>query len=234
MPPPIAIPQIERITVTSGSVPLNSELNVNYWYPRTGTIQYAISDTSLMYANTTTGIIPALGSTVYFQNRAVGTATHITMDAYTAGITNFTIEFTETIQQYNLQLANATNALNDINWRANWVINAPAPYNPQVIAKRKRAEKKANQLLMEFLTLPQKKEYKDKGFFHLESESGKVYRIHKARSHNVKLVEEGKLTKSLCAHPIEGVPDEDTMLAQALMLMTQEQAFLKIANVNNY
>jgi len=85
---------------------------------------------------------------------------------------------------------------------------------------------------MEFLTIPQQKEYKEKEYVHIESESGKLYRIHKGRSHNVTLIEDGKRIKTLCAHPRPAVPNEDTMLAQILMLQTDEQAFLKMANAS--
>lgn len=70
--------------------------------------------------------------------------------------------------------------------------------------------------------------------FYLTSSSGKRYRIDRGRSQNVRLVEEttGKVVRTYCAHPVEAVPDPDTMLAQKLMLETDEAAFLRIANAS--
>jgi hypothetical protein len=66
------------------------------------------------------------------------------------------------------------------------------------------------------------------------SKSGKKYRINRGRSANVDVLDEnGKVVRSLCAHPRDGVPDADTMLSQALMLKHDEPGFLRIANVHS-
>jgi hypothetical protein len=47
----------------------------------------------------------------------------------------------------------------------------------------------------------------------------------------VYLVDENdKPLSRYCIHPRDAVPDEDTMLMQMLMLETNEQEFLRIAN----
>ena len=64
------------------------------------------------------------------------------------------------------------------------------------------------------------------------SKSGTVYRIRKGRSANIDVMENGKVKHKLCFHPQIQCPDYDTMLAQKLMLETDEPAALRIANVH--
>lgn len=102
-------------------------------------------------------------------------------------------------------------------------------------AERAKARERAAKLLHEGLTPKQREEFAQKGHFTLETIAPtgerRVYRISKGRSHNIARVDDnGKVLKTLCAHPIEAVPDEDTMLAQKLWLETREEEFLRIAN----
>jgi hypothetical protein len=105
--------------------------------------------------------------------------------------------------------------------------------------EKARARERAGKLLQENLSPKQREELAAKGHFHLEvfSKDGtrRTYQINKGRSGNVKqLNEAGRIIKSLCCHPIEMVPDEDTMLAQKLFLEAREEDFLSIANHTNY
>ena len=104
-----------------------------------------------------------------------------------------------------------------------------------VEAERAKARERAAKLLQETLTPKQREELAAKGHFTLETIAPtgerRVYRISRGRSHNIARVDDnGKILKTICAHPIEAVPDEDTMLAQKLWLETREEEFLRIAN----
>jgi hypothetical protein len=91
------------------------------------------------------------------------------------------------------------------------------------------AASRAEELLFMFIGEERKKQYAEFGHFDVPVNS-KVYRIRKGRSNNVLLLENGKPTMKLCAHPSDAVPDGDTMLAQFLMLTSNEKRFLEIAN----
>lgn len=63
--------------------------------------------------------------------------------------------------------------------------------------------------------------------------TGRRYRIRLGRARNVDLVgPDGRVQRTYCCHPAEMVPNEDTMLAQLLMLRTEEEAFLSLANAS--
>ena len=105
------------------------------------------------------------------------------------------------------------------------------------MAERSAADKRAEKLLQETLSLAQREELALNGFFTLttiaKSGEERIYRIRRGRSRNVEQVDAtGRRIKTLCAHPIAAVPDADTMLAQKLMLETPEmqEEFLRIAN----
>lgn len=97
-------------------------------------------------------------------------------------------------------------------------------------AEKDRAKVKAKKLLIEHLSTAQRDEYEKTGSFVVTVE-GTRYRIDTGRSGNVKEYDQaGKLIYSYCIHPREDVPDEDTMLAQKLLLETDTPAFKRIAN----
>lgn len=55
----------------------------------------------------------------------------------------------------------------------------------------------------------------------------------RGRHGNVDQVDDsGRRIKRLCVHPVEGVPDADTMLAQKLFLEGSEEELLRVANHN--
>lgn len=88
---------------------------------------------------------------------------------------------------------------------------------------------KATELLFHFLTGEQKNQYQERGYFETTVKE-RTYRIKKGRSGNVQLIEKGKPRVQYCVHPEEDVPDQDTMLAQLLLLRTDESEFLRLAN----
>jgi hypothetical protein len=98
-------------------------------------------------------------------------------------------------------------------------------------AKRKAASLRAENLLFTILTPSQVRQYTDDDYFDVVID-GRTYRIKKGYSRNVELIEAGKPTALYCAHPRDAhsAPVPDAMLAQLLMLKTNEADFLKIAN----
>lgn len=101
----------------------------------------------------------------------------------------------------------------------------------RIVAAKDRAER----LLHEMLSPKQVEELKANNHFHLETVSAngerRRYRINRGRHGNVDQVDDsGRRIKRLCVHPIEGVPDADTMLAQKLFLEGSEEELLRVAN----
>ncbi len=101
---------------------------------------------------------------------------------------------------------------------------------------RKLAEDKAETLLNSVLTPAQRDEYKRLQRFKVYTASGNVYRVERGRQGNLKRVEidgqgREKVVESLCVHPVARVPDQDTMVAQLLMLQTDEGELRELSNI---
>ena len=92
------------------------------------------------------------------------------------------------------------------------------------------AEAKAEELLLMCISEEQGKQYLEHGYFDVTTKS-KKYRIRKGWSKNIEeLDEESKPKHVYCIHPAIWVPNQDNMLAQKLLLDTDEAAFLAKAN----
>lgn len=91
-----------------------------------------------------------------------------------------------------------------------------------------RAAARARRLLVENISDAQRAQFEAHGYFDV-SVGQRTYRIHQGTHGNVRRVEGGVETVSLCAQPA-GVPVCDAMLAQKLLIETDEAAFLRIAN----
>jgi hypothetical protein len=105
------------------------------------------------------------------------------------------------------------------------------------IAAETKARERAEKLLRESLAPNQREQLAQKGYFELSTIAPtgerRIYRIRRGRSANIDRVDEsGRVLHRLCAHPIELVPDADTMLAQKLWLENCEPEFLAMANVH--
>jgi hypothetical protein len=101
----------------------------------------------------------------------------------------------------------------------------------EFLKKREAAEHKAEDLLLMFLTDDQKNQYKEKGYIEINSDKQNKFRIRKGWSKNVeKLDASGKPECIYCIHPGILVPTCDNMLAQKLMLETDEIGFISKAN----
>jgi len=98
--------------------------------------------------------------------------------------------------------------------------------------EREEAQQRALRLLVENLTEQQRLDLDTRGHFFVDAPSGRRYQIESGSHGNVKLVDpanNNRRVASLCAQP-RGVPDGDSMLAQKLLLLCDESAFLRIAN----
>jgi len=102
--------------------------------------------------------------------------------------------------------------------------------------ERERARQlRANELLIAALDKQQREDLAHRGAFRLDvlSRDGtkRRYEITRGRTGNVyQLDEAGNRILKFCAHPRIACPNEDTMLAQKLILEADEEGFLAIAN----
>lgn len=98
-------------------------------------------------------------------------------------------------------------------------------------AQRAVAIEKADKLLDSVLNDAQREHLSRHDWFLLKGKNGTIYRIRRGRSANVDVLnKEGAVIARLCAHPAMAVPDGDTMVAQKLMLESEPEEFLRIAN----
>lgn len=98
---------------------------------------------------------------------------------------------------------------------------------------RKLADEKAEVLLRRFLNPKQRAELDEFGYFHVWARDGFKYRITRNYGHNVARVdpETDKLLKRFCVVPKVSIPSPDRLLAHKLLLESDVERFIKIANV---
>ncbi len=97
---------------------------------------------------------------------------------------------------------------------------------------RKAAEQRAKKLLLQNLNLEQKLAYNREKKFQVKAPSGKLYEIRHGWAGNVdELNPQGKPINRFCIHPRMQVPIPDSLLAQKLLLETDEEQFRKTANI---
>lgn len=96
--------------------------------------------------------------------------------------------------------------------------------------ERRVADEKAKELLLSVLDPDQEEEYRRDGFFHVHTKNGlRAYRLAPGSSPRRTKSEDGH-GYQYCIHPAESFPAGDTCAAQKLLLETDEDAFLRIAN----
>ncbi len=103
----------------------------------------------------------------------------------------------------------------------------------QVKARRKVAPQRAEQLLLEHLTIEQRHTYWRYGWFIVRGQSGTRYSIwtkDPLYSNVCELDESGQIVSQLCAHAAVNLPRCDQLLTQKLMLEHHEAEFRRIAN----
>lgn len=115
--------------------------------------------------------------------------------------------------------------INDID--AHYPVFKKREYTPEEILAEERAEK----LLRQNLSFIQLVEYSTHGYFHCTIGPHR-YRVNKEWSGNVELrtVDNHGGYYKFCIHPEIDTPYADNMLAIKLMLETEEDEFLRIAN----
>ena len=97
-------------------------------------------------------------------------------------------------------------------------------------ALRAEASRRAAELLREYLDARQRDTYEKHRWFEVVSETGRTFRVKHGRAGNVYLVEDGREVARYCIHATENIPDEDNMLAQALLIRASEEFFERTAN----
>ena len=114
----------------------------------------------------------------------------------------------------------------------------PVP-TPEELAENERrrataaeAEAAAERLLREHLDAEQVAQLERDRAFVVSVSSGRRYKIKRGRQGNVVEIDaRGRTLRKFCIHPDLYIPDPDTMLAQKLLLETDEAAFRRIANI---
>lgn len=99
--------------------------------------------------------------------------------------------------------------------------------------KARAAKRRARKLLLEHLDEQQTHDLNESGAFIVRSEHGRLYEIEADKlQHNVYLLDGLARNRIMehCAHIPGHCPTEDNALAQKLMLETDEDAFLTVAN----
>lgn len=97
------------------------------------------------------------------------------------------------------------------------------------------ADARAEELLLANLSYAQKNEYKQTQSFTVIGTKDRRFRVRKGRVGNVDVIDaRGIIVDRLCAHPSDGVPDCDTMLAQKLVLEHDDDFFMRVANRHGY
>ncbi len=92
------------------------------------------------------------------------------------------------------------------------------------------ANKRAEQLLLECLSPEQIEDYNTHKGFNVLGGDDRIYRVYSKLAHNVVLFEEGRPSIVYCVITREFTPTSDQLLAQKLLLETQPEEFLRIAN----
>lgn len=93
------------------------------------------------------------------------------------------------------------------------------------------AEQRSEDLWRSFLDDNQQSEYEQSGYVTVHSRGGLSYRITRASSYNVLLLDWlGRPVMKLCVRILGAVPLFDRMLGQKLMLESEEKAFWETAN----
>lgn len=93
------------------------------------------------------------------------------------------------------------------------------------------AERRAENLLQQVLSLDENHELEQRGYLEVPSPSreGRVYRVPRGRG-MVSVYEGGRAVMSLCVQPVEWIPGADVVLMHKLMIEANEDEYLRVAN----
>jgi hypothetical protein len=101
--------------------------------------------------------------------------------------------------------------------------------------EQERTSARALELLRSLLSDGQWASYQERGWFEVTGASGRRWRVrNRGQSGNVDLMPEigEERDATYCAHPPGCLPDADAHAAQMLALVTDDEAFLRVANVH--
>ena len=97
--------------------------------------------------------------------------------------------------------------------------------------ERRQADARADGLLLACLTPAERKTMEKMAALVVRSQTGRTFRLRRSRSRNVDEMDaDGNVIARFCIHPQDHMPHGDLLLAQKLMLETDEAEFLRIAN----
>ncbi len=97
--------------------------------------------------------------------------------------------------------------------------------------KWSEAARRADELLRSVLSSEQYDQLVQNGYLDIESPSDPacIYRVPRTQG-LVKVIEQGRLKKSLCLQPQVLVPDADLVVMHKLMIEADEETYLQTAN----
>lgn len=126
--------------------------------------------------------------------------------------------------QQSGDLDDRTNAIDE-------ALRIDAERREQLQRLAKKADKRAEMLLLKYLTPEQAAEYHRSKFFHTIGQDGAVFRIEKASCRSVVRVMGGRDVERYCLVP-QGmhIPDPDLMLVCKLLLESSQDLFMSTAN----
>jgi hypothetical protein len=108
---------------------------------------------------------------------------------------------------------------------------AAAERRREAEARKKEAEERARELLLSVLDDENKERYEKSSHIIVKGRSGKSYKIKCGRVHNIyELDQHGREVMQYCVHVINPVPNHDNVLAQKLLIETDEDHFQRLAN----
>ena len=97
--------------------------------------------------------------------------------------------------------------------------------------ERRQADVRADDLLLSLLTPAERETMEKMAALVVRSQTGRTFQLRRGRIANVDEMDaDGNVIARFCIHPRESVPYGDSLLAQKLMLETNEAEFLRIAN----
>lgn len=98
--------------------------------------------------------------------------------------------------------------------------------------KNRRANSRSYDLLLQWLNPAQKRQWKSKKMFSVRGRSGRFYVISRPAPFNIMILDSNKTYLGrMCIEPEGGLAGGDVLLAQKIMLETNEVGAYKIANL---
>lgn len=98
------------------------------------------------------------------------------------------------------------------------------------LAEEERCDRRADALLLDVLSTEQTAEYTAHGYFHVTTNEGLLFRLHRKQAHNVELIHNGIAVISFCIVGSEYMPTSDQTVAQKLLLEACPDVFIQTAN----